>query len=87
MTLIIVARDFVISGFRLVAAETGRVIAANYWGKFKTASQMVMICLLIADIPALKPLAVIFEYIAVVLTIISMATYIIQNKDVMKEQS
>ena len=41
--IIIIAREFIISGFRLIAAENGIVIAANYWGKFKTASQMIMI--------------------------------------------
>ena len=44
--IIIIAREFIISGFRLIAAENGIVIAANYWGKFKTASQMIMIILL-----------------------------------------
>ena len=43
--IIIIAREFIISGFRLIAAENGIVIAANYWGKFKTASQMIMIIL------------------------------------------
>ena len=45
--IIIIGREFIISGFRLIAAENGIVIAANYWGKFKTASQMIMIILLI----------------------------------------
>ena len=43
IVVIIVAREFIISGFRLVAAENGVVIAANYWGKFKTTFQMIMI--------------------------------------------
>ena len=45
--IIIIGREFIISGFRLIAAENGIVIAAKYWGKFKTASQMIMIILLI----------------------------------------
>ena len=45
--IIIIGREFIISGFRLIAAENGIVIAANYWGKFKTVSQMIMIILLI----------------------------------------
>ena len=47
IVIIIIAREFIISGFRLIAAENGVVIAANYWGKFKTVSQMIMIILLI----------------------------------------
>ena len=87
MVIVIVARDFVISGFRLVAAESGKVIAANYWGKFKTASQMVMICLLIADIQYgfFPLLSEIFKWIALVLTVISLIIYLADNKDVMKE--
>ncbi|MCR5526769.1 MAG: CDP-diacylglycerol--glycerol-3-phosphate 3-phosphatidyltransferase [Lachnospiraceae bacterium] len=87
MVIVIVARDFTISGFRLVAAETGRVIAANYWGKFKTASQMVMICLVIADLQVgpLPLITLAFQYIAVILTIISLIVYLNDNKDVMKD--
>ena len=50
ITIIIIAREFIISGFRLVAADNGIVIAASYWGKFKTVSQMIMIILAIMDI-------------------------------------
>ena len=49
VVIIIIGREFIISGFRLIAAENGIVIAANYWGKFKTVSQMIMIILLIVD--------------------------------------
>ncbi len=88
MVIIIVVRDFVISGFRLVAAESGKVIAANYWGKFKTTSQMIMICLLVADIQVgfFPVLGEIFKWIALVLTVISLAVYLMDNKDVMKEE-
>ncbi len=88
MVIVIVARDFVISGFRLVAAEQGKVIAANYWGKFKTASQMVMICLLIADIEwgFFPILTEAFKWIALILTVISLIVYLADNKDVMKEE-
>ena len=54
MVIVIIAREFIISGFRLVASDNGVVIAASYWGKFKTTFQMVAVCLLIADIAALK---------------------------------
>lgn len=49
VVIIIIGREFIISGFRLIAAENGIVIAANYWGKFKTVSQMIMIILLMLD--------------------------------------
>lgn len=45
ITIIIIAREFIISGFRLIAAEKGIVIAASMWGKWKTTFQMVMICI------------------------------------------
>lgn len=47
ITIVIIAREFIISGFRLVAAEKGIVIAAGKWGKWKTAVTMVMICFMI----------------------------------------
>ena len=49
VVLIIIAREFIISGFRLVAVDNGIVIAASWWGKAKTISQMIMIILLIAS--------------------------------------
>lgn len=85
MVIIIIAREFIISGFRLVASDNGVVIAASYWGKFKTTFQMVAVCLLIADIPAVHLLTQIVLWIAVILTVVSLADYIIKNKDVMKE--
>ena len=54
IVIIIISREFIISGFRLIASDNGVVIAASYWGKFKTVFQMVMICLMIANIPALR---------------------------------
>ena len=50
IVIIIIAREFIISGFRLIAADNGVVIAASYWGKFKTTFQMIMIILLILDL-------------------------------------
>lgn len=85
MVIIIIAREFIISGFRLVASDNGRVIAASYWGKFKTTFQMVAVCLLIADIPAINLLTQIILWIAVILTIVSLIDYLVKNKDVMKE--
>lgn len=85
IVIVIIAREFIISGFRLVASDNGIVIAASYWGKFKTTFQMVMICLMIADIEALKLLTTITMWVAVVLTVVSLADYLIKNKDVMRE--
>lgn len=85
--ILIISREFIISGFRLVASDNGVVIAASYWGKFKTTFQMVMIVLLIADIPALALLTTIVSYIALILTIVSLIDYLVKNKGVMKEQS
>lgn len=85
IVIVIIAREFIISGFRLVASDNGVVIAASYWGKFKTTFQMVMICLMIADLEALKLVTQIVMWAALVLTVISLLDYLIKNKDVMKE--
>ena len=50
IVIVIIAREFIISGFRLIASDNGVVIAASYWGKFKTTFQMIMICLMIANL-------------------------------------
>ena len=83
IVIIIVAREFIISGFRLIAAENGVVIAANYWGKFKTTFQMIMIILMIMNIPQLQILTNIVMWSALALTIISLVTYINANKQVL----
>ncbi len=83
IVVIIVAREFIISGFRLIAAENGVVIAANYWGKFKTTFQMIMIILMIMNIPQLQILTDIVMWIALALTVISLVTYINANKQIL----
>ena len=85
IVIVIIAREFVISGFRLIASDNGRVIAASYWGKFKTTFQMIMVILMIADIQnqAFKVLTQVIMWIALVLTIISLVDYLVKNKDVM----
>ena len=83
IVVIIVAREFIISGFRLVAAENGVVIAANYWGKFKTTFQMIMIILMIMNIPQLQIVTNIVMWIALALTLISLWTNIMANKQVL----
>lgn len=85
--IIVIAREFIISGFRLIAAENGIVIAANYWGKFKTASQMIMIILLILHFDGIFViLEQIFIWLSLALTIISLITYIWQNRTVLSMQ-
>ncbi len=85
MVIIIISREFIISGFRLIAADNGVVIAASYWGKFKTVFQMVMICLLIADIEVIAIVTTVVTWIALILTVVSLIDYLIKNKDVMKD--
>ena len=88
VVIIIIAREFIISGFRLIAAENGVVIAANYWGKFKTVSQMIMIILLILNFggSVFGILEQIFIWLSLVLTVVSLITYIWQNKSVLSMQ-
>jgi len=81
VVIIIIAREFIISGFRLIASDNGVVIAASYWGKFKTTFQMIMIILLILNIdyPYSNIINKVIMYIALALTIISLLDYIIKN--------
>lgn len=88
MVIIIIAREFIISGFRLIASDNGIVIAANYWGKFKTVSQMIMIILLIMDLGGVFYfLGEAFKWIALALTVISLVDYIWKNKQVLSMQN
>ena len=87
IVIIIIAREFIISGFRLIAAEKGVVIAAGIWGKLKTVVQMVMVCFLIGNLGG-KVIFVIEQvliYAALVLTIISLIDYLVSNKNVLKD--
>ena len=88
IVIVIIAREFIISGFRLVASDNGIVIAASYWGKFKTTFQMLMIIALILDFQNryFQMLATALTYIALILTVVSLIDYIAKNKQVLKEQ-
>ncbi|MCI7105228.1 MAG: CDP-diacylglycerol--glycerol-3-phosphate 3-phosphatidyltransferase [Lachnobacterium sp.] len=88
VVIVIIAREFIISGFRLVAADNGVVIAASYWGKFKTAFQMVTVIVLILNISGevFAVIGTVLIYISLVLTVISLIDYIAKNKDVLKDQ-
>ena len=84
IVIVIIAREFIISGFRLVASDSGIVIAASYWGKFKTVFQMAMIIVLIADLGGVFDLVgQILVWIALALTIISLVDYIWKNRQVL----
>ncbi len=85
MVIIIIAREFIISGFRLIASDNGVVIAASSWGTVTTTFQMVMICLLIADIEAISLITNVIVWIALILTVVSLIDYLLKNKDIMKE--
>ena len=84
--IIIIAREFIISGFRLVASDNGVVIAASYWGKFKTVSQMAMVILLIADFGgAFDLVCEALIWISLALTIISLVDYVAKNRQVLTQ--
>lgn len=90
ITIIIVGREFIISGFRLVASDNGVVIAASYWGKWKTVTQMVL-CIFLIFAPQLsyegpgRIFKLVVLTIAVALTLISLCDYIWKNKSVITD--
>ena len=93
VVIIIISREFIISGFRLIASDNGVVIAASYWGKFKTTFQMVMVCLMLVNVPGgiawwpwLNVLTQVVMWIALALTVVSLIDYLVKNKGVLKEQ-
>ena len=84
--IIIIAREFIISGFRLVAADNGIVIAASYWGKFKTVSQMFMIIVLIADLGGVFDIVgTVLIWLSLILTVVSLIDYIAKNVQVLTQ--
>lgn len=86
--IVIIAREFAISGFRLVASDNGIVIAAGIWGKMKTVSQMIMIIVLIADFGGIfDTIGWILIVISTALTIISLVDYIWKNRQVLSMQN
>ncbi len=93
IVIVIIAREFVISGFRLIASDNGIVIAASYWGKFKTNFQMFAIILLTLNLgenfkayaSGIHIVEQVLVYIALILTIVSLIDYLAKNIDVLKE--
>ena len=88
MEIIIISREFIISGFRLVASDNGVVIAASYWGKFKTTFQMLMIIVLLLDLGGVfDVIGQVLTWIALILTVVSLVDYLIKNRHVILEGS
>ena len=86
MVIVIISREFIISGFRLVASDNGVVIAASYWGKFKTTFQMIMIILLILDLGGVfTTITTIVTWAALILTVVSLVDYLAKNKGILLE--
>lgn len=87
VVIVIIAREFIISGFRLVASDNGVVIAAGWWGKIKTTVQMIMIIVLLCDFGGdiVAVIEQVLIYAALALTVISLVDYLVKNKDVLAE--
>lgn len=86
IVIVIIAREFIISGFRLVASDNGVVIAASYWGKFKTTFQMLMIIVLILNLGGVfDMIGLVLTWIALILTVVSLIDYLVKNKQVILE--
>ena len=86
MVIVIISREFIISGFRLVASDNGVVIAASYWGKFKTTFQMLMIIVLILNLGGVfDMIGLALTWIALILTVVSLIDYLVKNKQVILE--
>ena len=76
--MIVLTREFAVSGLRMVAGPKGKVIAAGKSGKFKTASTMVGLCFMMA-FPAVPVIATIVMWLIVITTVYSGVEYFIQN--------
>ena len=86
MVIVIISREFIISGFRLIASDNGVVIAASYWGKFKTVFQMAMIIVLIFDFGgSFGIIEMVLIWISLILTVVSLVDYIVKNVGVLKD--
>lgn len=87
IVMIIIAREFIISGFRLVASDNGIVIAAGIWGKLKTVCQMIMIIVLIADFGGIfDMIGTVLIWLSLILTVISLVDYLYTNRQVLSMQ-
>ncbi len=83
--VIVIAREFVVSGLRLIAIDNGIVIAASWWGKFKTAFQMTLIILLLINLEELAVITAVIFWITLALTLVSMIDYLWKNRSVINQ--
>lgn len=86
VVIVIIAREFVITGFRTLAVEQNIVIAAGFWGKLKTICQMAMLIVLLINIDnsVFTVLSYVLIYLSLALAIISAIDYIARNRQVLK---
>ena len=93
--IVILAREFIVSGLRLVAVEGGKVIAAGWLGKIKTVSQMaaVILLLILTPVSGEPPFgqggviaADVVMYFSAAMTLLSGADYLIKNKEFIRER-
>jgi len=84
--IVCVAREFIVSGLRMAAAERGVVIAAGPWGKAKTTAQTIAIMMLTVNLPALAWLSAAVLYLATALTVVSCALYVWEGRGVLRDK-
>ena len=80
---IVIAREFIISGIRLIATEKNIIIAASPLGKLKTVSQMLSVILMLLSIEAISFITDISVWLMCILSVVSLLDYIIKNKKVL----
>ena len=84
VVIVIISREFIISGFRLIASDNQIVIAASPWGKFKTVFQMLMVIVLIANLGGVfDVIGSVLIWISLVLTVVSLIDYVWKNRQVL----
>lgn len=86
IVIVIISREFIITGFRLIAVEANIVIAASWWGKIKTTTQMIMIVYVLLGLQGfvLETIEGLLVALATLFTIISGIDYMMKNLDVLK---
>lgn len=95
VTVIIVARELAVTGFRMIAASSGRVIAASIWGKAKTVTQIIAVVAALVftldlsafGLPDLMPVVTVLMWLAALITLVSGIDYIVKNRDVLKNNA